>query len=694
MPKRKKLSDHHSDEANDRHSIASERFNRRPRNQAFPTRSLKWEVYQYDDLTRSRGHVRMLKLLPEQKVHVSRKASSDRNNQAPIGRPLEPSPELAYQEPDSLLDGQQWLQGSMLDENLAGRPSFEYIAISHVWDNEEPCQPLVIDGKVFYLTTDTACLFHQLRSAGADDPVYVWMDRICINQEDLEERSHQVQQMDLVYSKAANVTIWLGEPPKRFTKTANDLAATLQSLSRPLNPKLMFGSIFSKQVPSLNGSSRSRSRERIGPSLDNAVDELLDHDWFTRTWVVQEAALARTLTVRLGWATCSWGHLWEAAVAWDSEHTVRWESLESDDPGRSHGILGASTRHYALLSLNEIRETVQAGRQNLQIPPLLLRCKQRQATDDKDKIFGLFGLLSETSSSSSSETFVPDYSMPLDIVYKNFSVWCVERTGTLDIISTGITKTAYRRRGFPSWVVDWSNKYIQPVMGDLLEPARYTTGMRHTAEIKYLGQRSNAIVLKGIHFDNVVSDAPSIMIGNMTMEQQLEVWFEWRNAILAGSDRDQRQQLVESFWTAIITDTDNSVHRTNHPIFSPSMCLLTSQTIHDLDHAVDDLDSASEVTLKRLWYFAEYLMTRRKPFVTSRGYVGLAGPSVRAGDEVFILWGGRMFFLLREKTRVASMNLKTYELIDGRGYVQDLMYGEGQDIAEAEGFPDEEICLV
>lgn len=45
------------------------------------------------------------------------------------------------------------------------------------------------------------------------DPVLervIWIDAICINQGDTEEKSRQVQVMSMVYAKAIRVVVWLG----------------------------------------------------------------------------------------------------------------------------------------------------------------------------------------------------------------------------------------------------------------------------------------------------------------------------------------------------------------------------------------------------------------------------------------------------------------------------------------------------
>lgn len=47
-------------------------------------------------------------------------------------------------------------------------------------------------------------------SQGDRLPVYFWVDAICINQNDIQERGHQVDMMRIIYPKARLVVTWLG----------------------------------------------------------------------------------------------------------------------------------------------------------------------------------------------------------------------------------------------------------------------------------------------------------------------------------------------------------------------------------------------------------------------------------------------------------------------------------------------------
>ena len=96
-------------------------------------------------------------------------------------------------------------------------PSFE--ALSYVWGDPEERAVFQCDGKHF---SSTASLHRALvRIRPSDKPRAVWADAVCINQEDLDERAHQVTLMDRIYTQAQQVIVWLGNENEQSACTAS-----------------------------------------------------------------------------------------------------------------------------------------------------------------------------------------------------------------------------------------------------------------------------------------------------------------------------------------------------------------------------------------------------------------------------------------------------------------------------------------
>lgn len=92
-----------------------------------------------------------------------------------------------------------------------------YIALSYVWGIDEPTHEIRLNGRVFLVRDN---LWHALLRLAGELPLgpaterlrdrYFWIDALCINQNDLLERGHQVDLMGFIFSKADITIAWLG----------------------------------------------------------------------------------------------------------------------------------------------------------------------------------------------------------------------------------------------------------------------------------------------------------------------------------------------------------------------------------------------------------------------------------------------------------------------------------------------------
>jgi hypothetical protein len=90
-----------------------------------------------------------------------------------------------------------------LDEN----PEFE--ALSYVWGDPEDTSPVRLDSCALEVTKNLKAALRRLRKKECDR--VIWIDQLCINQVDLEEKSKQVAFMPQIYKSCKEVFLWLGE---------------------------------------------------------------------------------------------------------------------------------------------------------------------------------------------------------------------------------------------------------------------------------------------------------------------------------------------------------------------------------------------------------------------------------------------------------------------------------------------------
>lgn len=182
--------------------------------------------------------------------------------------------------------------------SLLHRPFNEsrpYEAVSYTWGDGPAEYPMFVDGGLFRVRRNLYCALRQLRLA--HEPRTLWIDAICINQLDIDERGHQVSQMGRIYSKAEEVVIWLGEADDNTDKAMDHIAEIMHAAN-----------LASSASPSLDNSFRSWADILAAflarPDSDvclTALAVLFTRQWWTRVWTVQEVGMARRATVHCGW---------------------------------------------------------------------------------------------------------------------------------------------------------------------------------------------------------------------------------------------------------------------------------------------------------------------------------------------------------------------------------------------------------
>ena len=137
-----------------------------------------------------------------------------------------------------------------------GKGTHLYEALSYVWGKPEKTQSIYVSGKEFRITANLHTALIRLRDRFLQR--ILWVDAICINQENREEQGQQVQLMAKIYSKAHRVIVWLG-------KEAVDTEGALEDICLTANEE-----------------SIERSKKEIN---QQAILNLLHGPWFQRIWV-------------------------------------------------------------------------------------------------------------------------------------------------------------------------------------------------------------------------------------------------------------------------------------------------------------------------------------------------------------------------------------------------------------------------
>ncbi|KAH7304422.1 heterokaryon incompatibility protein-domain-containing protein [Stachybotrys elegans] len=297
---------------------------------------------------------------------------------------------------------------SLESRSAAEAPKRGYAAVSYVWGNPKLNESVQCNERPLSVTSSVVEVLKRLRDH--QDSVDLWIDAICINQQDVPERNHQISLMKEIYAKASKVLIWTGQ------HDSNTFAAFsyLESLSDKKKPK---GHDFAE--------FETRMLAHVSAFIGRA--------WFRRAWTFQELCLARDAQVLCG----------EYEIGWATIATA-FETLESR--GLSQGVfrdaadcLAVSSRFYG--------KNLAGERPSLSV--FLPLTRNLQAMDPRDKIFALLGL----AHTHNLLDVGPNYNLSVAEVYTRYARAMIIQEQGLSILSS--VMTGYQGKDLPSWVPDW-----------------------------------------------------------------------------------------------------------------------------------------------------------------------------------------------------------------------------------------------
>ncbi|KAF5532124.1 heterokaryon incompatibility protein [Fusarium mexicanum] len=241
-----------------------------------------------------------------------------------------------------------------------------YEALSYAWEGQDKPHEIIVDGKYLSITASlNDALFHMRRP---DEDRVLWIDALCIDQNNIKERGHQVNRMGEIYKKAEKVVIWLGY-----------LSGSSIMFQSAVN-------MFGRNLPSKAFREWSRDDNRwkdqwklieayLGSSshdeLAEALQSLLGKPWFSRVWILQEVANAKRITVGYN---------------------------RGEVPGKVFSLLPhamdvkISEQTQAVLDImpHRLRRS-----QNRNLCNLLWEFRGCKATDPRDRIYALLGMASD-----------------------------------------------------------------------------------------------------------------------------------------------------------------------------------------------------------------------------------------------------------------------------------------------------------
>jgi hypothetical protein len=319
----------------------------------------------------------------------------------------------------------------------------DFEAVSYTWGKPDRVAGLTISGGpgIIGLTANlTEALPYIAKHSRSG---LLWIDQLCIDQGNMEEKSKQIGIMHEIYKAADRVIIWLGQEDedsytcKKWLIYINDLL-----LGLPSADKTSYDSpTFNKLVRTMQMITNFPS-----PNTDSlwvpVFHRFWRRPWFTRGWVVQEFLLAKD----------------QVFLGGNTSFNLR----ELEDLVDAHNYIGSGKTFVVQSSYSYLIQQKWSPLTDPQ-PLRFMRfmkfcCQQFQTSELGDQLYAFLGMLDGLDSA-----FRPDYSISLRLNFTRFAAVLAQHFGSLDFLSlwsvdadVALKKTPADLTGLPSWVPSWS----------------------------------------------------------------------------------------------------------------------------------------------------------------------------------------------------------------------------------------------
>jgi hypothetical protein len=554
-----------------------------------------------------------------------------------------------------------------------------YIAISYAWGDVDQKSEIILEREVtddagrttiertpHRVTASLRGALEAVREKGRD--VWVWVDALCINQDDVAERTRQVQLMTDIYSKAESVAIWLG-PEENDSEIALELLKDLDS----------------------SEAARARLRGLIhsgsGGAELRSIVALFERDYWDRLWVVQEVFNARRKSVHCGSAKMPW-QAFNIASQMFFENKALLDQHFAGKESRTKRInvaLSNFTSSQILVyqgpsSLPDVETLMTLENPLLEI---MRACRRKLTAKPQDKVFGILGVLPEETRIE----FIVDYSLSVKEVYISVVDFVLSTSGRLDIIRESIHFPMHTgSAGLPTWCPDWSHIPDTKSLGRSPDYPKFRAS-RDSDAIYKAADEHRKLEISAINIGTIRQRG--IAVGTLTtLADHLMAFLHWRAILLDVLEVDVNDYYdpvhmafcrtlcldqIPQGWSTSETYTEKSWVRACFHVFSsllaerlPALSIDEGLQMHILeDHTVG-------MTERRQFLHKHFAcnMMGRCFLLTEDGHMGLGSGFMAVDDVVVVPLGCDTPIILRKEGRKNE-----YRYV-GDAYVDGFMMGE------------------
>jgi hypothetical protein len=548
-----------------------------------------------------------------------------------------------------------------------------YVALSYTWGSKDTPRFILANGAEICITANLAEAIDAICPFARDRNMMFWADSICINQADIQERNRQVRLMNTIYRSAEIVAIWLGpaedESDLAFEKMKAWKARFDQLKEDCGGSEELAVTSISSDDPLFFGPPGSEQRR-----TSEAIRRICRRPWWRRAWIVQEGTIASPVRTILfcGSLHVAWTYL---RAALKITHDVTRYQSSSMNIDFYDGMA---------IRLDGFRQYREQG-SNVLLLDVLRLIRGYDCEDPRDKLYAALGMAMDVNEND----IIPDYAKDLSAVYSDIVDFCISKQNgySLDFLGDAwgsARGTAFEHQNvstIPSWVPDWTFQgYMVPLEKDLNSHA--------------YGLRKNAYNATKMSNGNCYVDGAHLRLQGSVLDHvtRVSTMCEW-NLASGGLNAERSwipknadnpyftgETLMEAFNHTIMTDIGWQQNESGSELFSRGVAMdwdIVEQDRNELTASERQIQSEMLINMKERTF-------GRRFFETSRGFIGLGPAAAQVGDQVYLLLGGQVLYVLRDHGDGHS------EFI-GECYVHGMMDGQA---CEDESFSIRDIVLV
>lgn len=577
--------------------------------------------------------------------------------------------------------------------------SFE--ALSYVWGDPKDTRMIEVQGVAIRATKNLETALRHVRDTR--EPRNLWVDAICINQNNNRERTHQVGMMDAIYRGADKVVVWLGDEQGQYLELIK-----------------IYGSKGDHHWCPQEEGDHWQGRSISFHDVLTFLGSLKDTQWYRRIWTLQEVVLAKSVTYLCGNHVLANGEI-EGLFQSFITHFAKDKCCDMDAVTMPVNIINMAPE--ILRYLHQISDMIEIGRHKGpgRFLEIASKFRHRDATDPRDKVFGILGLTDELTKD------IVNYDTPVADIYAKTAIHLIDKTGNLDVLSHVLprceTPKAQRRGavtsrppGLASWAPDWSDtrEHENWRLRMLIQREIYADSFRACGRdlapcLRVPGANLQRLILKG-RFCGTISQIGAPCEEGAPGHYRLDCHQEWRN--MAGVDTRPEQKygnkvnlaepsstILDAFWRTVCANIDPFRSSPDEVCKADMATRLDHdrwwwQTLQLRKYGVDiTTDMRRSLEFARYELFHSHVVcisAGRRFLISSAGLFGLAPQDALEGDQIWVVNGGKKPLILRSLSDEYDHDEGETFTFVGDSYVHGIMNGE---LIE-DGIPERTVVLI